>query len=74
MFMKIYHKGSVYMVESTIAETITNMQFVVEMLYDNAVSQSDYQEVYDLESTIDSIMTDAIGTSNAYKTEERKAA
>ena len=45
-FQKIYFKGVAYMVDPTVAETICNMQFVAERLYDDAVSQADYQEVY----------------------------
>lgn len=74
MFQKIYFKGSVYMVEPTIAETICNLQYLIETLYDSASSQADYQEVYELEDTAENILTDAIYNLNAYEVEERKAA
>ncbi len=74
MFQKIYFKGSAYMVDPTVAETICNLQFVAERLYDNAVSQADYQEVYELEDTIEAVLTDALYSLNAYEVDERKVA
>lgn len=73
-FTKIYFKGSAYIVDPTVAETICNLQSVVDALYDNASSNADYQEVYEMEDTIEAVLTDAIYSLNAYELEERRAA
>jgi hypothetical protein len=73
-FTKIYFKGSAYMVDPTVAETICNLQSVADALYDNASSDADYQEVYEIEDTIEAVLTDAIFALNAYEVNERKVA